>query len=471
MVRAAGYPQYSLDTQFENGAGTLKRAGRGEAGTAAVQTAKKRRVVLLTVHFPPGPDVGGLRAHKVARALQRSSLDVVVITARLPGESSAERPDTDGLRILTVPMGWSPRRWYAQLSQHLRRRRQDSPAAGTGTEEAAYTLPPRVTFLKRVIASLMWLPDDYQGFINPAVGVARPLLQPGDIVYTTAPPYSVHLAGLRLKSPGIRWVVEFRDPWTQERWKPWQVRTAFSDAIERWLERRVLRRADLVVGVSAGIRRLLLPQVGPDTSRLLLIRNGIADVATGSPQTRTGPFRIVHVGTFYLDRDPRPFLAGLALLRKQQAIDASRLRVQLVGQCRWFTGVSVEHEVERLGLGDLVEFRDWIPHDECQKLITGADALLLLAMRQPSQVPNKLYEYLGARVPILALADEDGESTLMLRQAGGHQVVTDEDPRAVATALNTLLRNRGVQAGGAILEEWTTQRQMGMLVKALETMA
>ncbi len=326
----------------------------------------------------------------------------------------------------------------------------------------------RVPFWKRAIFSLLWLPDDRQGFIGPAVRAARTLLRRGDIVYTTAPPFSMHLVGLRLASARTFWVAEFRDPWTDNAWKPWHVRTALTDALERRFERRTLRRASLVVAVSDGIDRLFRRKVERADTRLLLVRNGIDTLLPPSRSKRAGPFRIIHVGTFYYGRDPRPFLAGLAMLRNRRGLAADQLQVELVGQCKWFHGISVEQEVERRGLTDLVRFHDWIPHAECQRLITEADALLLLAMRQPDQVPNKLYEYLGTRVPVLALADDEGESALMLRQAGGHQVVADEDPAGVATALEALLEARGTPAGGAILEEWTTDRQMAKLVEALE---
>ncbi len=77
-------------------------------------------------------------------------------------------------------------------------RKPDAPAAEPASEAGGYTVPTRVPFWKRAIFSLLWLPDDRQGFIGPAVRAARSLLRRGDIVYTTAPPFSMHLVGLRL---------------------------------------------------------------------------------------------------------------------------------------------------------------------------------------------------------------------------------------------------------------------------------
>ncbi len=435
---------------------------------AVADPAARRRVVLLSYYYPPSPEVGGFRAAKVARALHRAGFEVVVITCRLPDEGNEDRQNPDGVRIITVPVGWNPRQWYASLKQRFRSAKPDAPSAERTTEAGAYTVPATVPFWKRAIFSVLWLPDDRQGFIGPAVRAARAQLRRGDIVYTTAPPFSMHLAGLRLASARTFWVAEFRDPWTDNAWKPLHVRTALTDALERRFERRTLRKANLVVAVSDGIDRLFRRKVEGADRRLLLVRNGIDTLRPPAPSSNAGPFRMIHVGTFYYGRDPRPFLAGLALLRNRRGFMANQLQVDLVGQCKWFHGISIEQEVQRLGLTELVRFHEWIPHAECQRLIVDADALLLLAMHQPDQVPNKLYEYLGTRVPVLALADEEGESARMLRQAGGHQIVADEDPATVATALEAMLAARGTPVGGPILEEWTTDRQMGKLVEALE---
>lgn len=91
----------------------------------------------------------------------------------------------------------------------------------------------------------------------------------------------------------------------------------------------------------------------------------------------------------------------------------------------------------------------------------AADVLLLLAQRQPIQVPNKLYEYLGAARPIVAFVDEKGESASMLRRANGHFVVTEDTPdidSVVRAALEAPINNWR-PADRALLETWTTEVQ------------
>jgi glycosyltransferase involved in cell wall biosynthesis len=179
----------------------------------------------------------------------------------------------------------------------------------------------------------------------------------------------------------------------------------------------------------------------------------------------------VYLGTLYHRRDPRPFLAALAAVATRLALGPDRLRVDLVGDCRAYRGASLEELVRTLDLEGVVHFRDWVAHDEAERLMRSADLLLLLAQDQPTQVPQKLYEYLGTRASILAFADAEGETADLLRRAGGHFVVTANDVAAAETALTDAIGRPGGTAGEppnrALLEEWTTRAQLLRLKAAL----
>jgi glycosyltransferase involved in cell wall biosynthesis len=118
----------------------------------------------------------------------------------------------------------------------------------------------------------------------------------------------------------------------------------------------------------------------------------------------------------------------------------------------------------------VVRFVPPVPHAECQARIQAADLLLLLAQEQPSQVPQKMYEYLATGRPVIAFADEEGETAAMLREVGGHHLVTGSAPAGVAEALATALRDDGCRsrADAGVLREWSADRQMQRLVHLLE---
>lgn len=429
------------------------------------------KVLLISYHYPPSKAVGALRARKVAEAFRDHGHAVTVITARLPEDSGSRRLHQPGLEVKAVRSLPNPRFWYLAMKRRLVRPSGESPGGNEEISEGAVAAPVRVPNWKRYLGSVLWTPDDKQGFILSAVAMGMSSIRGVDLIYTTAPPFSAHLAGRLLRAiTGKRWAAEFRDPWTDNPWKPEHVRSRGTQAAEKWMERRVLGAADHVIGVSEGILNALGKKIPASRQgKLLLVRNGI-DVLEPARPPNGKPFRITHVGSFYHHRDPRPFLRGLAQVVQTHGFGPAHLRVDLVGDCRWFNGISIEAEVSELGLDSLVHFEDWVPHEQAQALVRQSHLLLLLAQEQPVQVPNKLYEYLGVLTPILAFADEAGESARMLRQIGGHFVLTGSDPQSVADALVQAmgLGTAAVQQPRReLLEEWTTGRQMDRLVTTL----
>src|SRR5258705_12511667 len=219
---------------------------------------QRMRILMIAYHFPPDPAVGSLRASHVAEALQAAGHEVTVITARLPGERGRWRPGASGLRVRPIRCLPTLRDLYLWAKRGLRVRRPDR--AKTQSDGSTPDWPDHVPFWKRQLLSLFWLPDDRTGFVIPALLAALGQVRKGvDLVYTTVPPFSGHLVGLVLRRViGLRWAAEFRDPWTDQRGKPAHVRSRWSDAVERWLERQCLRAADHIIAVTDNTRELLV---------------------------------------------------------------------------------------------------------------------------------------------------------------------------------------------------------------------
>jgi len=429
------------------------------------------KIVLIAYHFPPDPAVGALRAGRIAHALQAAGHIVTVITARLPGERTRRRGAAPGLDVWAVRCLPTLRDTYGWVRRRLRPRR--TAGAGTPPQTQGRDWPDRVSGWKRHLGALLWLPDDRTGFVIPALLAA--LRAGADLVYTTAPPFSGHLVGLVLRrATGLPWAAEFRDPWTDDRGKPPHVRSRWSDAAELWLERQCLKAADHIIAVTESARELFVAKANGNglARKTVVVRNGIDRLSVARPRPAgVGPLRIVHIGTFYDWRDPRPFLTGLATVVRERKLGPDDLQVELIGDCRSFHGISVEQVAADAGLHDFVRFRDWAPREVALQAITSADLLLILAQNQPAQVPNKLYEYLGTRIPILAFTDAAGETAAMLRQAGGHYLVTDHAPALAAQVIGQALRearaSRQPVGDEAVLREWTLDRQLQRLRAAL----
>ncbi len=180
-------------------------------------------------------------------------------------------------------------------------------------------------------------------------------------------------------------------------------------------------------------------------ARFLTIPNGFDEEAlerTLQPVARTAsPDTVVlcHTGSLYQARDPRPLFRALAAIRTAGDVPHDAFRLQLVG------GAGGEFdapgEVRRLGLDGMVEFVPPVSHGQSLGYLRAADVLLVVQPDTRVQVPVKLYEYLWARKPILALAS-DGAVADLIRDGGVGHVVPADDEMAIAGALRLLYARR-----------------------------
>lgn len=432
------------------------------------------RVLLIACSYPPAPVVGSFRAAKLARAFRDAGHEVDVVASRLPDERDAVRLAEPGLCVHTVREVPGLRSAYRSMKRRVVRETAPPPSNGSGPA-AGGTGPKReMPAWKRYPLSLLFVPDDRQGFIPAALARSIPLVRRGvDLVYTTAPPFSGHLVGLALKRiTGVRWAAEFRDPWTENR-PGGTRRSPPADALNRLLERSCVTRADHLIGVSEGIRDLLISKLPADRhERVLLALNGIDNLTALNDVVRNGgPFRIVHTGSFYGGRDPRQFLRALAAVTRRRGLNADHVRVEFIGDSRSYRGESLEHFAAEHGVAEFIEFHDWMPQEEARARAATAD-LLLLPFPHRRLIPNKLYDYLGLRKPILAFVSPNGEAARMLARLPGHYLVTDGQQDAAEQALEAALVERSALSydpdAEGLLASWTTPRQMAQLVRSLE---
>lgn len=437
------------------------------------------KLLIIAQAYPPYPVVGAFRAQNIARAFRDEGHEVHVITEQLPPAHVGGHADDAGIHVHAVAIG---ERYGSRVAGALNRLRRlvgadaaARPAAEAVSQDVNEFPDTRQSgLLKRFVIALLCLPDEDQRFIRPALWAAREIMPGTDLLYTTAPSWSTHIAGLLLRRRyGIRWVADFRDPWSdvlaggRERYG-----TAATDAVVRRLELAVLRGADCIVAVAAKTRDVLAQKVSEsERAKFILVRNGI-DVTLPPRSARfPGAFRIAYTGTFYDDRDPRVFLQGLARLRRRRSIGPTDLRVDFAGNCRILGPISIVEYVRELGLDDLVAFHDWMPQSEARALLARADLLLILARSMTLQVPNKLYEYLGMRIPIFAYADADGETAAVLQSIEGHFVVTEasaeEMERKLEKALSCTPPSVVSPDQEALIDEWSVHRQMAGLLAAV----
>lgn len=370
-----------------------------------------RRVLILCYFYPPLAGGGVHRVLSFTRHLPAHGWSCTVVCA---GEEDYWVKDETltaaippGTEVLRVPGGSALSAWRRVFSRGDR-----LPGQGAG--------------ILRSLSDWWLLPDSYVGWAPRArAAAARRMRQGGvDVVLSSSPPESAHVAALPLGARfGVPWVADFRDPWIglYRRQPP----TAWHARRQGALERRVMERADLVLAASRTQLSYSERGSGARPRRAEVVLNGFDSVEPPAPVAAAaessapgGTFLLAFTGTLSHVPDTEVFFEALHELFVRHPDARRRLRVKLAGPF----DPGYEDRSVALGLKGVVEFLGQRSHGEVRDLQRSADLLLLWIPRADvlrAAVPGKLYEYLDAGRPILALLDERAEAADLVRRADG----------------------------------------------------
>jgi glycosyltransferase involved in cell wall biosynthesis len=308
-----------------------------------------------------------------------------------------------------------------------------SIACGSGpVDGAAAVATPPPAALTRVI-----VPDAYLlSWAAWAVPTVRRLVRAKRIecVITTSPPDSTHLVGLALGRDRPAWIADFRDGWTFEALRE-PFPTAPQRRLDAWLEAQVARRADRVIASTLPVVADFRSRFGSDGGVVPNAWDTELEPAVARatpPALEADRVNLVYTGTLggIRGHDDRALLEALRRIVRWQPELAGRLRLVIAGRL-------TDDEARVLRSDDLrpvVQLAGALPRTEAIALQRRADALLLVTSHHTSIAHGKLFEYLAAGRPILALAG-DNEPARIVRETRTGEIVAPDDPDAIAAAL------------------------------------
>lgn len=406
-----------------------------------------RKALIIGYHFPPLASAGVYRTLRIVRYLDRFGWCPVVLTVR-GGFDRTYDPELMELvspRVLIERTPW--------IDPRMRRRRGRHP--GEAPARAERTRPPAETggagphssrrtgtsMLRALLREELLIPDDVIGWVPYAVRAGRRLAEEEgiELVYATGGPFSAYIAACLIgRSSGLPLVLDYRDPWA------FNVRMvgltglgALRKQLELQMERKILRAAArVIVNTPTALDAFRRTFGGIPAERFACVPNSYdGDDFSNSTKGKPTRFTITYLGATRL-ASPAPFLRGL-----RSALDElPSAKGAILFRCFGPVDPDIRLLIERLGLSDIVELRELIPHSQAIEEMRHSAVLLLLLNDFEGAgllVPAKLYEYLAAGRPILGIVPE-GPAADIIRRAGAGAVVHPEDGNGVRTEIMRL---------------------------------
>jgi hypothetical protein len=392
-----------------------------------------RRALIVSYYFPPRFSIGGKRAHRFAKYLPSHGWETSVLTAkgtdkeRLdPTFSDADLPHCRVYRDYLSP---------SDLAKIVKQSMVTHGAQETPLTNAA-PLPTKGWARVRFEARYMPVIGADQGLIPAFVQriVRRARESRAELIFATGAPWeSVVAATIAAKILRLPLVVEFRDPWSfgpiAARWPTW------TRAGAKLVERAVLRSAQALV-VTTETTREAYAQLGA-CPRLVCIRSGFDPSVPIEPK-RSDAVTFIHFGNCYGERSLGPFIQALALVARRRNLGPSAVRLLNLGRV---TRNDLEL-ADKLGIASLFEHKSAMPYAEGMGVVAGADIALLPNFgAEPWFLPGKLYDYLQAGAPILAI-DASPELSQILERSRVGWAHAPEDVEGLARRLEEAIDAR-----------------------------
>jgi len=372
-----------------------------------------KKVLIITYYWPPSGGAGVQRWLKLSKYLDQFNILPYILTA---DEKYASYISTDpslcddiGENVKVIKTkSFEPINLYGKIAG-----KKNIPTAGFSNVD-------NDKFSQKIINAIrsnLFIPDPRRGWNLYAYKKAVQIINQEkiDTIITTSPPHSTQLIGLKLKrNLNIKWIADFRDPWTDIYYYKILNHSYISSAIDRKYEEKVLTNCDKISTVSEGFKKLFQNKGLnlPDT-KFSVIPNGYdpEDFKLKKKKSRD-KFIICYTGTISEQYNPYIFIDEFSNIINEFPKQTIKLR---------FVGIvykKLKLYIKKIGIDKQVEIIPTVPHSMAIDYIINANALLLIIPELKNSygiIPGKLFEYLATNNQIICIGDTECDAAKIIR--------------------------------------------------------
>lgn len=363
----------------------------------------KQTALLITFYWPPS---GGPGVHRWLRFSQFFKKNNWNLHVYCPKDAAWPMLDIE-LEKQVSPEIKIVRRKIFEPHKYLGKK--NNPNVGGG-----FTKNKKSGFLQRLIIWVrgnLFIPDARVFWIKPSYYFLNKYLKNHpeiDTIISTGPPHSMHLIAMRLKKkhPNLKWVADFRDPWTEIDFYDELNIGKIADNKHKKLEKRVLKKADLVISIgencAEGLAKIGERPVEVFTNGFIFPEFDPSTIEIGND------FKIAHYGSMSFPRNPLVLWQALKEIIAENPLFDSKLKIELIGPVDY----SVLESIELHGLSSYLNHIKQVPHQTSIEMQQTTPILLLVANKTGNVkgiLTGKFFEYLGAKRPILAIGESNSD--------------------------------------------------------------
>ncbi len=381
-----------------------------------------KKVLIVSYYWPPAGGPGVQRWLKFSKYLPKLGWKPIIYTPENPSY-----PIIDDTLISEIPKDievvktkiWEP----YQLAEKFSKKNKKFKAGQFDVGKNQSLMAKLSIFVR----GNFFIPDARKFWVKPSVEFLKDYLLKNEIpiLVTTGPPHSMHLIGLQLKKeiPTLKWIADFRDPWTEISYYKHLKLTKLADNKHRKLEQEVFRKADFTLATSYTDAE----NFKKNGANAICITNGF-DKEPGddignpeSPQSLKNKFTLSYIGVLEQLRNPENLWKALNELLHENSKFAEDFELKLVGKI----DDAILRNLESSPLKKHIVNKGYLAHQESFSEMKSSDLLLITNFPNESSkgiIPGKLFEYLATEKAILSFGPDNADVSKILQKtnAGKH---------------------------------------------------
>lgn len=422
-----------------------------------------KKVLIITYYWPPSGGAGVQRWLKFAKYLPEFGFQPVILTVDPKYASYPQRDESLASEIHPDCLVYTTKSFELYNLYKFISGRKEIPYGGFANESIEGLLQKVSKFLR----GNFLLPDPRKGWNKYALKKAEKLIREFNIhtVITTSPPHSTQLIGLRLKKKfDIRWIVDFRDPWTDIYYYSQFKHTALARKIDRGYEQKVIENADFLFTASEDFKRLFVEKSQQDiAAKILVVPNGYdeEDFAARTVPSETKTV-LTYIGTISDAYDIAGLVGALTGLSEPMQ---KQLKIRFVGK----VPPSVEQKFIVAGLE--IELVGYVDHSKSIEYLFRSDLLLLVIPKVKNNhgiLPGKFFEYLASQKPVLAIGPTEGDLAKIIQETQCGMLFDYNDSEGMLQFIQDKLNNPYVAPNSEAVNQYSRKELTRKISRLLE---